>query len=263
MDVISRISFEIVDADKRQVTSEWDFHEFNPFGKLYYIGSGEGKVSIRGESITLRPGQLYFLPPYMPLDLTCEESMFHYWVHFTMDRPGEVAVMDLVGDRWEQSPQEPAQCPRSFECIIEAFRAERPRLQMEAQGHLRLLLSHFIPENVSIVNHELRDFLPTLKYIDDNLSADLSNVALANLHHWHPTYFANRFSKAMRISPRNYVIRRRIEAARKFLWSGQHSIAETAMEVGFRDTYYFAKVFRNLTGMPPGQYRDAARLNAP
>lgn len=260
MDFFSGLKMEIEEAGKLRVGTDWNYRQFNPFAKIYFIEDGEGIVKIGQRELNMRPGGLYLIPAYIPLLLECRTFMNHYWVHFHLGKPGSVALMDFVGEDVERFSEDPEAVSRQFDILVEAFETDQPRLQLQAQGNLRLLLSDFIPEGYPEINREIKEFLPTIKFISENLDEDLSNTQLADLHGWHPTYFANRFSRAFGTSPRNYVIRKRIETARHLLWQEPLSVAETAKRVGFANPYYFSRVFKQLTGISPAKYREGRRI---
>jgi AraC family transcriptional regulator len=47
----------------------------------------------------------------------------------------------------------------------------------------------------------------------------------------------------------------RIRRAKTLLAGGEDSLAAIAKTVGFRDEYHFNRVFKSVTGLPPGQFR--------
>lgn len=261
MSLFAPMTLDIIAVNQLLVRTDWNYDEFNPFAKIYYVSDGEGKVRIADRTLVLQPRRLYLIPPYMPLKLGCEKYMHHYWVHFTTDRFAGGVLLDLARGHDEVTPSAgPEHVVAMFEDLYQAFRHNSPRQQMRAQGLLRLLLSEFLPqERHRVPAQELLEFLPTLEYIENNLDSVLTNDELAALHSWHPTYFANRFSRALGVSPRNYIISKRIEKARQLLWLGDMTIAQVSREVGFSDEYYFSRVFKKLTGIPPGRYHKQAR----
>ncbi len=53
-----------------------------------------------------------------------------------------------------------------------------------------------------------------------------------------------------------YQNRLRITTARDLLASGHYSVGEVAEELGFRDVYYFSRLFKRFTGQPPSACRQ-------
>lgn len=52
-----------------------------------------------------------------------------------------------------------------------------------------------------------------------------------------------------------FVTARRIEAAKEMIAAGRKNFTQIAQSLGFGTVYYFSRVFRKQTGMPPSEYR--------
>ena len=68
-------------------------------------------------------------------------------------------------------------------------------------------------------------------------------------------YFRKLFKQQLGISPKQYLIKYRIEAATTLLHTSNYSIAEIATMVGFHDYRHFLEIFRKHTGQIPGALR--------
>jgi len=64
-----------------------------------------------------------------------------------------------------------------------------------------------------------------------------------------------RFHRATGNSPREYIQRVRVEAAKRLLEGGNLAIGEIAGRVGYGDVVAFRKVFVRCAGITPGDYR--------
>jgi AraC family transcriptional regulator len=70
-----------------------------------------------------------------------------------------------------------------------------------------------------------------------------------------PYHFARLFTQATGQSPHQFIMRCRIDAAKKMLSESQRSIADIAAEVGYKNQSYFSTRFAQLAGMPPVAFR--------
>lgn len=61
------------------------------------------------------------------------------------------------------------------------------------------------------------------------------------------------------LSPKQDVLRARIERAKGLLAFTDNSLREIAQFAGFQNEYYFSRVFRARAGMTPGEYRRARK----
>jgi transcriptional regulator GlxA family with amidase domain len=68
-----------------------------------------------------------------------------------------------------------------------------------------------------------------------------------------------RFLSATRMSPRDYLRRVRIEAAKRLLEAPNAPIDRVANEVGYGDTRAFIRAFGAVAGLSPGRYRERFR----
>lgn len=67
--------------------------------------------------------------------------------------------------------------------------------------------------------------------------------------------FVRRFRAATGNTPREYIQRVRIEAAKRLLESGHSSVGEVARRTGYEDVVAFRRLFVRGTGLTPADYR--------
>ncbi len=72
-------------------------------------------------------------------------------------------------------------------------------------------------------------------------------------------YFTNFFTETMEISPRQYIIKYRMEKAKEILKYGNLNIQEVAQYVGYDNAFYFSNSFRKYTGNMPSAYKKNNR----
>jgi AraC family transcriptional regulator len=108
--------------------------------------------------------------------------------------------------------------------------------------------------------HELRQ---VVDYIQAHLAADLALAELAGLVHLSPFHFARRFRQATGQSVHQYVIDRRLDAAKRLLAMQSASIAEIAAHTGFADQSHLTRHFKRRFGVAPGAFAGQAARRAP
>lgn len=89
------------------------------------------------------------------------------------------------------------------------------------------------------------------KYVDAHLAAPILARDLAGLAGLSPDHFARRFKIATEMSPKQFVLRRRVEKVDDLLRSGKYNVTEAAREVGFNDLSHLNRCFRNFFGRSP------------
>jgi AraC-like DNA-binding protein len=95
-------------------------------------------------------------------------------------------------------------------------------------------------------------------YIDGNFTEAidlerLSREACLSRYHFH-----RLFTRIYRVTPHQYLTRKRIEQARKCLAGNELSITEICNEVGFESIGSFSTLFKKEIGHAPTHYRTRA-----
>ncbi|WP_336076821.1 response regulator transcription factor [Paenibacillus sp. 203] len=94
-----------------------------------------------------------------------------------------------------------------------------------------------------------------IQYIHAHYSEDLNMAVVSNSVSLNYTYFSQAFKAYTGLSFVQYVKRLRITEAKKLLKCQGGKIYEIAANVGFDNAKHFNKVFRELEGMTPQQFR--------
>lgn len=94
-------------------------------------------------------------------------------------------------------------------------------------------------------------------YIHESLNQDLKLDDLAAIAQLSPYHFLRLFRQQMGITPHQYILRCRIDAAKHLLKYDHLSIAEIAVRVGFSDQSHLTRCFKRAVGMTPKQLRQS------
>jgi AraC-like DNA-binding protein len=134
--------------------------------------------------------------------------------------------------------------------------------ELRRRAAVEFLLSHFLREPRAATAERYRAverFAPATAFIRDQLGRRIKIAEAAALTGMHPTYFANEFHRAFGMPPRRYILTKRIELAQRLLWTTDQPLKAVAATCGLDEPAYFCRVFRRITGVSPGAYRDLAR----
>lgn len=94
-----------------------------------------------------------------------------------------------------------------------------------------------------------------IDYIRSHYQEDIGFKDIADRLDMSPFHFARMFKHSTGESPHQFIMRCRIDAARKLLIEGDRSIADIAFEVGYKSQSYFTTRFALLVGMTPAAFR--------
>jgi AraC family transcriptional regulator len=74
-----------------------------------------------------------------------------------------------------------------------------------------------------------------------------------------PFHFLRLFSRAIGVTPHQYLVRSRLRRAARLLADDARSITDVAFEVGFGDLSNFVRTFHRAAGVSPRRFRQAAK----
>ena len=94
-----------------------------------------------------------------------------------------------------------------------------------------------------------------VSYINEHLSADLSTPALCEQFSVSKTVLYELTKPAIPGGIAKYIRQKRIEKAKELIRQTDKSIEEISGLVGFLDSNYFRRLFKQLTGMSANNYR--------
>lgn len=115
---------------------------------------------------------------------------------------------------------------------------------------------HATKKDVKTAIHSKNDEIrKAIAYIENNLTTNLTLEDVANHVYLSQFYFSRLFKKEMGISFITYLNQQRIEQAKTLLTQSTLSIKSISQNIGYSQTSYFCKIFKELVGMTPVNYR--------
>lgn len=123
--------------------------------------------------------------------------------------------------------------------VIQAKQAEKPEA--------------FVPKPIKVDNKMVKSMLD---FTNTHYSQDISIQNLADLCSINPNYASQLFSQEAGETFSSYLTRLRIEQSIYLLSHTELAVSAISEQVGYRDYFYFAKVFKKLTGITPTAFRN-------
>lgn len=100
--------------------------------------------------------------------------------------------------------------------------------------------------------------------LSERLDGEVSVSTLAQECGLSKGHFARAFRRSTGLSPHQWLLQRRVEAAKALLVKPEVTLLEIAYACGFSDQSHFTRVYTNLTGVSPGAWRrEFAKKSAP
>ncbi len=102
-----------------------------------------------------------------------------------------------------------------------------------------------------------------LEYIEKNYMKDISLQEISDHSNLSRTYFCNLFKQEAGENFIEYLSKFRIEKAKILLKNPKMKIYEVGTACGFDNYRYFTKLFREMAGISPGEYRESLGAGKP
>lgn len=101
-----------------------------------------------------------------------------------------------------------------------------------------------------------------LQYIKARYNEELSLEKVASVVYLNPVYFSQLFKLKTSYGFKEYIIKLRMEQAKRMLLDPKLKLAEIAERVGYQDMRHFTQQFRKKFDMTPSQYRESCMEEA-
>lgn len=125
----------------------------------------------------------------------------------------------------------------------------------EWMGNIIEVVCEYVSLTKNSKNRKLID--EAIKLIQENYSdLNISLNSIAEKLYITPNYLSTLFKSEMGVTFSDYLTACRIEKAKELLKDVKVKIYEVAEAVGYTDQHYFSKVFKNITGFTPKEYRE-------
>lgn len=108
-----------------------------------------------------------------------------------------------------------------------------------------------------------RSLLRARDLMDREYAAPLDISRLATAAGMSQAHFIRRFRRTFGETPNRYLQRRRVERAMFLLSSTGTSVTDVCFDVGFNSLGTFSRMFRQVTGLSPSEYRERNPAAAP
>lgn len=121
---------------------------------------------------------------------------------------------------------------------------------------LEISQESLITQNLSNENIPT-NIITIIEWIRAHYDHPLTVQDIAKQFNYNPTYLSSLFKKYTGHPLSNYINRTRISIAKNLLIDRNQTISYISQVCGFNDEKYFMKLFKQLEGLTPSQYRDA------
>lgn len=233
-------------------------HVYGPEIRNYYlfvlINKGEASFFHRSGTIKLKARDMLVMCPGER-------------IHYTADTPWSIQWVGLYGRTVEFYMRELAvdgdhpiiRIEKYYEMeqvLEELYQINNYRTEYFRCKQIELIYRFFsllLQRSPKQSNYDIAE--SAKKIIDYNFERNLTVREISNTLHVNAAYLTRKFAQKYGIAPKEYLIDKRMENAKRLLGKTNVSIKEIAASIGCVDQLYFSRIFKKKEGMSPLAYR--------
>lgn len=178
-----------------------------------------------------------------------------YYIHFTLPEGKLYDVISRLEPCIAISNKE--KFSKKITDIIVTRDLSRPENEILMYSNFLKLLYMILDEqnNIEIQNKKGNlTVSQAIYYLEHTKSINPSLAEIAEEVHVNPIYLQRIFKKTTGVSPRQYLLNKKITQAKNLLLISKKTYAEIALVSGFSSQSYFNYIFKREVGMTPSEY---------
>lgn len=229
---------------------------------FFMVREGQGTLRYQDCTYTLGPNDCVFLD--------CRQEHFHQssedlwrlkWAHFS--GPNMAAIygkyLERGGMPCFHTKKADAFCDvldELFEVASSSSYVRDMKICEKLTSLLTILMEEaWNPDRTHNISEKRRNLQMVKGYLDQNYQKKITLDQLSEQFYINKFYLSKIFSEQYGMTINRYLLELRITQAKRLLRFTSLPIEKIAVECGISDSNYFARVFKKIEGIAPGEYR--------
>lgn len=250
----------VYDCGKEQCISEKHVdRSTKPYYLFHYIEQGNGIFIQNGIKYDVKAGEAFVIFPWQEIEYYTTQN--HPWLYKWFSVGGRLAdsfvekagisianpviradkylgfreaVNDLVNSFLEEGNI-------NLGCVSHLYMIFHRLLEQSERAKKSKYDNHYVNEAIMFINYNL------------NLPIEVSDIAKSiNLNQ---RYFINLFFKHVGLTPKQYIVKVKMDAAASMLKNKKVSVSDVAGGVGYSDPFHFSREFKKHFGISPKKFQ--------
>lgn len=136
----------------------------------------------------------------------------------------------------------------------------KPFKSSDIKSTVSVVLHNYKNSQHEVVNKSEIEYVPyvlkeVVNFIDSNIDEKIDIKELSSLTGYNHLHFIRIFNKYLGLTPYQYILKKKINKAKKLIIENETSLVDIAFELGFLSYSNFSKIFKRETTLTPDQYR--------
>lgn len=234
---------------------------------LIYCMDGCGWCSVGGERFSVNANQFVVLPAGMPHEYGADRltPWSIYWMHFKGTlAPGYVDGM--TGTPVTLNPSGQSRINQRIALFEEIFQTLKMGYSLDNLRYVSSLFHHFLGSLCywetyrSAGSGSDKEFLDSVvHFMHENIERKITLGEIAAFAGYSSSHFSAMFCELTKQSPMAYLNQLRIQTACELLDFTGMKVNQVCHKVGIEDPYYFSRLFRQIMGCSPREYRQVKK----
>ena len=234
---------------------------------LIYCVKGAGWYQLNDRKYAVKPNQVFILPANIAhrygTDATNPWTI--YWLHFTGSRAH--CFLEFLQQNTDSSPITVSPQPERFQLFDDILSHVEMSYNMDNIVYANTSLARFLatfnnavynPNPVNLIGED--PISRTITFMKENLIRSLTLEELAGIAGMSASHYSAVFRTKVQSSPISFFTFLKIQEACRLLENTQHRIKEVAYQIGYNDPYHFSRVFANVMGVSPRDFRKLRKV---
>ena len=215
---------------------------------FYYMYILHGKIEYENDVISA--GDVILFEEGKTINYRKNGDLTYLWVHFTgyEAKTAALSTFGKLNRKIHIGFHDDIQ--NTFEKLFREFIIRDKHFESMSVCLLREILS--LTERYS---NESSVPLKSIEYLHEHYDEDIPIEKLASMEEMCITTYRKAFKKHTGVSPNEYLINLRINAACRMLSQTNEKISTISQKVGYSDPYYFSRIFTKKLNISPREYR--------
>lgn len=258
--------------------STYPYYHYHNYYELYYLFSGERYYFIEDKTYHIKTGSLVLIKPNVIHGTISYSKVGFDRILICFKKKFLAEILPILSDTdifkcfnegIHVIPLE-SDVQNYIEFSINNILKEYNEAKTGWESYIKFALSQLIlyisrhvkrPDSYEpiYINSTHKIISEITAYINNNFNEDITLNAVSDMFHISPCYCSRTFKKLVGFSFSEYINNVRIKEARKLLAKTDMSVSEIAYQIGFNSSTHFGRIFKNIVGISPLEYRKRSK----